>query len=243
MVRKYTGLAGYHGFHSHAKRAGRSVRSKKVIKSKGVKIPKSLNTNLNTPVLPIKKRATLSYYDNNNFTTGAAASSGYVFTANGLYDPNITGVGHQPMGFDQMMLFYEHYTVTSCRLTVNFYNADATNTAMVGILVAPDATLETNYSKLNENGLLKKIHLSPTGSNPNNFKTISMQVNISKINGKKDVKSEDDFRGDVASNPLEQTYFHVFGYNFINVNTVSIYFETLLEYTAEFTEPKKMIQS
>jgi len=48
-------------------------------------------------------------------------------------------------------------------------------------------------------------------------------LNISRIK-KKDVKSENDFRGDVASNPVEQTYFHIFAYNWMTVAIIPIYF-------------------
>ena len=39
-----------------------------------------------------------------NPTVGAVASAD--FAANGLYDPYLSGVGHQPMGFDQLMTFF-----------------------------------------------------------------------------------------------------------------------------------------
>jgi len=218
-------------------------QSVKARTGKGVKAPSSdLNTIMHTPLLPLSKMGKLPYYDQNNFSTGVVLAGSYVFTANGLYDPNITGVGHQPMGFDQLMLFYEHYTVTNSKITVNFYNNDATYPVMVGISVNPDATPETVFSKINENGLLKKHWLTPSGgTNPKC--SITLAANISKINGKRDVKSEDDFRGDVASNPAEQTYFHLFAYNQTTVNVVNVVFEVMIEYTAIFTEPRKMIQS
>lgn len=216
--------------------------SRKVATGRGLKVAKSQNTKLATPLLPLSKVAKLPYYDQNNFTTGIVLAGGYVFTANGLYDPNITGVGHQPMGFDQMMLFYEHYTVTASKITVNFYNNDVDDAVIVGVLVAPDATVETVFSKLNENGMLKKHWLTPSGGTDPKC-SITLAANISKINGKKDVKSEDDFRGDVAANPAEQSFFHLFAYNQTTTNTVNVVFEVMIEYTAIFTEPRKMTQS
>lgn len=244
MVKKYTGTPGFHQFHSHARRSGRSVRSRKQRTGKGIKVIRPENAIMHSPMLPLSKTVKLTYYDQNNFSTGAVLAGNYIFTANGLYDPNITGTGHQPMGFDQMMLFYEHYTVTLSKITVNFYNNDADDSVVVGILVAPDATPETVFSKLNENGLLVKKWLSPqTSGSPAAKCSLAIKANISKINGKKDVRSEDDFRGDVAANPLEQTYYHLFAYNQVTVNVVNVCFEVLLEYTAIFTEPRKMIQS
>jgi len=52
----------------------------------------------------------------------SGSSNSYFFSANGLFDPNTTGTGHQPMGFDQMMLMYEQYTVFASKITVEFIN-------------------------------------------------------------------------------------------------------------------------
>lgn len=193
--------------------------------------------------MPVEKFAVLPYNESALIsapTLGVATA--YVFSANGLYDPNITGTGHQPMGFDQAMLFYEHYTVTHVKVTVNWLNTDIDDSAMVGILVAPDTTVEANATRLNENGLLVKRIIQPNASGMNN-KSMSILVDIGKVNGKKDVTAENDFRGDVASNPVEQSYIHLFCYNFSSSNTVGLAFDVLLEYTAKFTEPRKMTQS
>jgi len=37
---------------------------------------------------------------------------------NGLYDPNFTGVGHQPYGFDQLTPFYNNYLVRAFKVTL-----------------------------------------------------------------------------------------------------------------------------
>lgn len=210
---------------------------------KGMKVLPSMNSLLHTPLLPLSKYARLPYYDSNSLTAPAnGLSTAYVFTANGLYDPNISGVGHQPMGFDQLMLFYEHYCVLSAKITVNFYNVDIDDHCVVGILIAPDATIETSPSKLNENGMLVKKFAEPNTSGSSHT-SATVSVNLGKVNGKKDVTAEDDMRGDIASNPTEQTYIHIFVYNITSANTVVIPFECTIEYTAKFTEPRKMIQS
>jgi len=198
---------------------------------------------MHTPLLPLMKYGRLPYMEYTSFSTGAIAANAHVFSANGLFDPDITAAGHQPMGFDQMMLFYEHYTVTKAKLTVNFWNLDVDDYCMVGIVVAPDATPITNIQRLNENGMYVKKQIHSNNGAESNYTTCSCSVNISRINGKKDVKSENDFRGDVASNPVEQTYFHIFAYNWMTVAIIPIYFEVLIEYDAVFTEPRKMTQS
>lgn len=53
-----------------------------------------------------------------------SADGHYAFRANGIYDPDFTGTGHQPMGYDQWNQFYKRYIVigSRCRVNVQPYN-------------------------------------------------------------------------------------------------------------------------
>jgi hypothetical protein len=50
----------------------------------------------------------------------AAVTDYYTFRLNSTFDPDLTGVGHQPLGRDQMVVFYNRYRVHSVRVTVDF---------------------------------------------------------------------------------------------------------------------------
>ncbi len=92
------------------------------------------------PVFPISKLVTQQlYYENQlNLAGTAGVLARYVFSANGAYDPNITGTGHQMMGFDQMMLFYEQAVVVRSKIQVTFSSAFASD-LRVAISLTPDA--------------------------------------------------------------------------------------------------------
>lgn len=80
------------------------------------------------------------------------SNSAYVFSLNGLFDPNITGTGHQPRGYDQITPFYKAYTVFGVSIRIRSaasnlnVNADAvlclrlksalTSTSMAGMYSA-----------------------------------------------------------------------------------------------------------
>jgi hypothetical protein len=53
------------------------------------------------------------------FTLNAALTStdNYVFRANSLFDPNYTGSGHQPYGYDQWTTFYTGWVVEKCAIS------------------------------------------------------------------------------------------------------------------------------
>lgn len=69
---------------------------------------------------PESKLVVHKYVD--TFTTTAAAGAGlpmfYQFRANSTYDPDYTGVGHQPLYRDEMYTQYTNYTVLSATIKI-----------------------------------------------------------------------------------------------------------------------------
>ena len=107
---------------------------------------------LRTPVFGnAGHRCLLKYYEagiNVTATTGLAGN--HFFSANGCFDPNVTGTGHQPMGFDQMMLFYEQYTVVRSKISIGMLSGGAV-APRSGVYLSPDTTSITDPNRLMEN--------------------------------------------------------------------------------------------
>lgn len=72
-----------------------------------------------------------------------------VFRVNDLFDPNFTGVGHQPFFRDQLYTLYSRARVLSSKITVQF--APNSNQA-VEVVLAPisDGAVDTDYTLLRE---------------------------------------------------------------------------------------------
>lgn len=68
----------------------------------------------------------------------------YVFCANGLYDVDITGIGHQPMYFDNYAALYSKYRVNYAKITCTVMN-HFVNTA-TGTGAGNTLTTTPNYS-------------------------------------------------------------------------------------------------
>ena len=97
---------------------------------------------------------TLRYNEAHTFSAGGAANfaSSYKFNLNSLYDPNESGLGHQPMGFDELMSIYEKYTVVGAKITVCFLG-DTTVPSVVGLRLIDGNTAATaDKKKAIENG-------------------------------------------------------------------------------------------
>lgn len=56
---------------------------------------------------------------------GVGTTVSNAFRLNSMFDPDLTGVGHQPMQFDQVAVLYNSYIVTGALVDVTFTNPDA----------------------------------------------------------------------------------------------------------------------
>jgi hypothetical protein len=180
----------------------------------------------------------LTYSDNFGLSTGAGTCGTYIFSGNGLYDPNITGTGHQPMAFDQLMLSYEHYTVLSSKITVTVRSTDADDSIWVGVSLNAGTTAVTDYNALCENGLIvrERVGLS---THPTAVRTLVQKVDVRDFESVPSVLSDPDLQGSVSANPVEQVYYHVSSWNTENANVAGATFSVFIEYDVMFTEPRK----
>lgn len=164
-------------------------------------------------MFPVTKsmRTTLRYVQRGlNINPPAAGLAGsFVFSANGLYDPDISGVGHQPIGFDQIMALYDHYTVKAAKIVVDFRNDDTTNPVFGAIAVRDSSVADTDPAVVVENGNVDYT-LMNNAPNDGNMCRITMYTDIAKYLGRKSLLSDPECKGTAAANPTEQVYFHIF---------------------------------
>lgn len=94
------------------RKAGRRMYKKRQYRRTG--IPQNLGL-----IVPEKSVATLKYAA--VFSNAGSTNSYYSWTAksNSIYDPDESGVGHQPMGFDQLTMMYSNYSVLSSTMIVH----------------------------------------------------------------------------------------------------------------------------
>lgn len=71
---------------------------------------------------------------------GTVVGTQQVMRLNSLYDPDYTGSGHQPYGFDQMSGMYQKYRVDHVDFQVLFTTPGAANDMLCLATVAPNTT-------------------------------------------------------------------------------------------------------
>ncbi len=170
-----------------------------------------------------------------NATTGLMAD--FVFRANSVHDPSFTGTGHQPLGYDQIKLMYDHWVVIASKIIVTFVNT-ATQTMACGVSVTDSVTSLVSTANTVENGASKYVILGPIGSS-SDTKTITYQINPNKFLGRSHPMSDPDLKGG-SSDPVEQAFWHVWGGSVTGGDPGQIQASTYLEYTTVFIEPKQL---
>jgi len=99
---------------------------------------------------PNSKTVSLRYVDNFALNPGTAPSTAnYVFRVNNLHDPDYTGVGHQPMYFDNYKAIYSRYRVNKATITFVALDTHAVNVYATN-QTAGTTTSDTQYYAANE---------------------------------------------------------------------------------------------
>lgn len=164
-----------------------------------------------------------------------------IYRLNSLYDPNLSGVGHQPLGFDQIMPLYDHFTVIGARARVNFTNTSSGGSVNAALILTDDATALSTLAPSIENGNCRWTTLGDV-STASATKTMSINCNTSQFLGHK-VMQDSKYSGSISQDPLDGVYLHVF----VEPTTTSDLGPTIytieIEYIAILTEPKVLGQS
>jgi len=80
----------------------------------------------------------MRYSEKVSLTSTSGALDRYDFAGNGLYDPNLTGTGHQPYCFDTYNVLYRRYCVHGARIKVTMFSAPVVGTnIMVAVAARP----------------------------------------------------------------------------------------------------------
>lgn len=77
---------------------------------------------------PNTKTVALRYVENITLDGGSGSTAVNVFRVNSIYDPNYTGVGHQPMFRDNYAAIYEDYRVNYSTITMVALGTHVVNT-------------------------------------------------------------------------------------------------------------------
>lgn len=223
------------------RRKRRSYRKKRYAKRSVLSFTKAPMPNRFATKLRYAESFTLS------IPIGGVAGT-YLFVANGLFDPNNSGVGHQPRGFDQLMAMYDHYTVIGSKITCTFTTAGLVGVSgplTVGIALKDSALVASNKNDYMEGRNVKSgVLLRAATSDEAHKITLSKTFSCKKFLGISNPLSSSVARGSSSGNPQEDAYFHLFGQVLTGgADPAAVDCQVVIDYLTVFTEPKQPPQS
>lgn len=201
---------------------------------------------------PNKKLVRLRYTETVQINPGIGSIASYYFCANGMYDPNVTGTGHQPLCFDQWGTIYDHYYVLGSKIRATFINGSAgeLSPGAFGIILDDNATFtygttdEVLESKQGA-GAVILAGATTNGRTRSATKTFSHR----KFFGSKHLIGQEQYKGNFGvagtggANPSEKANFGVWCGAISGNDPDSMGFIVTVEYIALCTEPKFISQS
>lgn len=229
--------AAAQGTSRQAKKGKSSLSQKTRLRN----VPRNLTT-VNLGVgFPKRLCLTQKYVAFPSITSTLGVLGSYRFSCNGLFDPDITSTGHQPLYFANLSAIYDHYTVIGSKITVRFVPlSDTQGPAAAAIFVNDDTTLSvTNVGNAMEQSSGTTAVLLPVGQ--------SVPLVITKTwSAKKtfggSILGNDNLQGTVAANPTEQSYYEIIYQDLNTAQTSTVKCIVELQYTAVWDELKDLAQ-
>lgn len=174
--------------------------------------------------------------------TSGAITSTQVFRANDLFDPDFSGTGHQPMGFDQLMLWYNHFTVMTAKIILVCKNLSL-NPHTICLRVDGDSTALTTIDRIVELGGGVTVDLD-SSAGYGATKKLSMSVDIARLQNvrRSALTADPSLQGSASASPTEVTYFHITSWE-TSGKTCSAEIDVILEQVAHFSEPRNLTGS
>jgi len=153
----------------------------------------------------------LKYVETFQFSSLLGVISNQVYSLNSLYDPNVTGVGHQPLFYDQITAVYGRYKVYDVDVRITATNRSDTP---FDIVVAYGQGSNT-FSSINNAKEQSYSTFYTLGSNTGNRQvaTIKRFIHLPSLQGVSDTAwdAEANFGGLDTSAPADRLFLKIVG--------------------------------
>lgn len=180
-------------------------------------------------MLPDRFKTTLLYIHNFRFMN-AAATGTQIYRGNSCYDPDQTGAGGQPMGFDQFSIFYNKYRVTKSTLEISVSRSSES----VRLCVVPSNSFTTpnTVDTAIQNPYNVLFDVSSTISNFN--KKITMPTYRIWGVHPQSVLTQDNFAATVSTDPADPWAWILLGASYDGVTTATVWLDIRIYFEVEF---------
>lgn len=149
---------------------------------------------------PNQATAIMRYSEVISLNPGIATPAAYLFRANSIFDPNFSGIGHQPYGHDTYSSIYNHYCVTSSVITVQ---STTSANGVFGVSVTDDTVVQADYDTIRETKGTAVATMLSGGSPPKIYQKYNRRAQFG------DLQNVNAQSANFGANPAELSIFHL----------------------------------
>lgn len=186
--------------------------------------------------VPAVNHTTHRYCEMGAITAALGALGTYVWKCNSLFDPDQTGGGHQPYGFDQFKTYYATYSVKRSRCYVECLSAVAASLA--GLITSTEAAVASTLTAAN-------LIMEP-GRGQGGLVTTT-PTRAFEARWDRDALYPDHDPGQlealVSADPAKTDYYTLFLQDPFLTSSPVLYYTVVIEYEAEWKDPLTIASS
>ncbi|MEO5351369.1 MAG: hypothetical protein H7836_17265 [Magnetococcus sp. YQC-3] len=173
-------------------------------------------------------------------TIATSALGEYRFNLNSIFDPNRSGVGHQPYGHDTLQTLYNRYRVISCGYRIQAVQTATGAPIQLACQPANEQLTYTTISEMKENPRTKYVTVSPGA--PAVY--LSGKVYLPSLVGRTRAQymADDRYQAEYGASPVENAILNIKSQTIADVDS-SFTCNVMLEYTVESFDIKHLGQS
>jgi len=204
------------------------------VSTRGVSVPRNIFG------FPGSLTSILKYSDTLNVSSGSGVNAnGNVWRLNSVFDPDWSGIGHQPLYFDQFAAVYDNYVVLASKITATFSPAsDGAAPFVVGITSGNSSSFSTSVYTLQEQN--KSVGTMLGDKDGTSIRTVSTTYTPRQCIGVSE--NDDTVQAGVTSSPAKPWYAYTWVQD-RSGNSSSITINVLIEYKVRFFGMKNVTSS
>jgi hypothetical protein len=189
----------------------------------------------------------LRYSDVKIYDAGIGGITYNQYRCASIFDPDLTGIGHQPLGRDQWAEQYNDYAVLASTMSATFSatntsGATETGLSTVGITTIPtNTTLGANVDSIIEQPSTVWRTCGP--SYAQSSVTVSSSYTPKDFFGVGDPRRDSSLAANMGSNPVKEPTYNVFVGTGGLVDPAPVRVRIVIVYKVVLYEPKKLLAS
>lgn len=182
-------------------------------------------------ILPDLYFVKLPYQELIETSTTTTGVSGYTFAVNSIYDPNVSGTGHQPLGHDQLATLWERYTVFGVKYDIKAVNMSSTPCRVCTVVYDSSHTF-TTFEDASEQPKASKTMILGGSNGGNDVLTFEGYISTAAAAGvpKTVIRDDDLWSASFGANPAKMPLFSIMHANLNGVSTTDVHYVVTLIY-------------